>query len=133
MKVRDLNGREHSWNLSGHVPPKNDTYRRSQYHLRARALLLEMFPLDQILEEVPLPGTRLTADFYLPLRKMLIEVHGEQHYKYIPHFHGNRAGFIRSKKNDANKEEWCQINNIEYIALKHTDSDEEWEQNVRQS
>jgi len=132
MKVRDFNGREYSWKLTGHVPPKNDVHRRSQYHLRARSLLIAMFPTDQILEEVPLPGIGLTGDFYLPLRKMLVEVHGEQHYKYVPHFHGDIKGFLRSKKNDTNKEEWCKINNIDYIVFPYNESDEDWENYVRE-
>lgn len=128
MKVKDLSGRWHTWNLTGHVPPENATRARSQGHLRMRELLRELYPTDSILEEVSLPGIGLYADFYLPQRKKMVEVHGEQHFKYVPHFHGNPQGFAESKVRDKNKEEWCNINGIEYVAVKDSDDDEIWKE-----
>lgn len=131
MKVYDLKGRLHSWNLVGYEPPKNATRPRSALHVRARALLNEIYPSDKLLEEVPLPGLNLFADFYLPLRKTLVEVHGEQHYKFVPHFHGSIQGYAKSRINDNNKKEWCQINNLTHLILPYDEDDDEWRERIK--
>ncbi len=122
MKVKDTKGKVHSWNLNGYVPPQNDIRQRSELHLKARGLLKELFTNDSILEEVPLPGEKLYCDFYLPLRKLAIEVHGEQHYKYVSHFHGSIKEFIASKERDARKLEWFRLNNIQLLVLPYNET-----------
>jgi hypothetical protein len=124
-KVKDTKGRFHSWNLTGHTVADNNTRPRSEIHLKTRELLKVLYPLDTVLEEVPIPGESLFADFYLPLRKKIIEVHGEQHYRYISHFHNNLQGFKDSKERDARKANWCAINNITLIVLKYNE-EEKW-------
>tara|TARA_R100000656_G_scaffold123878_1_gene100949 strand:- start:170 stop:445 length:276 start_codon:yes stop_codon:yes gene_type:complete len=84
-----------------------------------------MYPTQRILEEVPLPGTRLFADFYIPDRQIIIEVHGRQHYEFVAHFHGSRMGFLQSKANDDLKREWCVLNNIQLIVLPY-DKKDDW-------
>lgn len=131
MKVKGLDGKTYQWKLVGHVPLGDDIQRRSQYHLQARDLLTELFSMDRILEEVPLPGTNgLTADFFIPANKLMIEVHGEQHYQFVPHFHINLLGFFGSKKRDANKRQWCEINNICLIELPHFEETHEWRRRI---
>lgn len=129
-KVKDTNGRSHSWNLSGTIPDASETRPRSGLHLKARALLKEMFPTDKICEEIELPGERLYADFFLPLRKFMVEVHGEQHFKYNSHFHGSIAEgglkeFLASKERDNRKKKWCEINNFTLVVLPF-DKEKEW-------
>jgi len=127
LKVIGLDGREHNWKLTGRSLSGNDTRPRSQYHKRARALLLKLFPFDQRLEEVPLPGSgKLTADFFLPARRLLIEVHGEQHYGYTDFFHKDAPGFMRSQQRDSKKSRWCETNNINFVELPYGESDEQW-------
>ena len=128
MKVTDFDGREYNFPPSGYVPDRDDTRPRSELHLKVRALLHSLFPTRRVLEEVPLPGTRLTADFYLPHRKTVVEAHGRQHFEYIEHFHGSRMGWVKAKRNDSLKLDWCQLNNIEHVEL-HYDGDEDgWRQ-----
>lgn len=126
MKVVDFRGRTWSFPPSGHVPNLDDSRKRSSLHLRARDILRDMFPTQRVLEEVVLPGTSLKADFYLPSFKKMVEVHGEQHYKYVPHFHGSREGMMRARANDQRKIEWCELNSIIYIALPFDKTDDEW-------
>lgn len=97
-------------------------------HKRARVLLQQMYPFDRAVEEVTLPGTNgpLYADFLIPTRRIMIEVHGKQHYEFTPFFHKNKIDFIRAQARDRNKERWCELNDIQYIALKDTESDDEW-------
>jgi hypothetical protein len=102
---------------------------KSGLHLEARKLINSIFPTMQILEEVPINIRKnevLYLDFYLPLTRTCIEVHGEQHYKFIKFYHQNMMGFAKSKKRDDDKSQWCSINNIKQIILPHNESLEQW-------
>lgn len=55
--------------------------------------------------------------------KCLIEYDGEQHYKFIPYFHGNEEGFELQKLRDNIKNEYCQKHNIKLIRIPYTDFD----------
>lgn len=128
MLVKDLDNNNHNWNLTGNsAHGKLDN--KSSLHLRARSIVKDIYPTLQILEEVPIPLRRsetLYLDFYLPLNKICIEVHGEQHYKFVAHYHNNQMGFIKHKKRDREKQEWCLINNIKYIELPFNETDDQW-------
>jgi len=93
----------------------------------ARSLLKELFPTCVVLEEIPIyirKSEILYLDFFMPLTKLCIEVHGEQHYSFVKHYHNNIMGFVKSKKRDNEKKEWCEINNIVYIELPYNKTDE---------
>lgn len=128
MLVKDLDNNTYTWNLRGNIAHgKSDN--KSQLHLQARSLIKEIFPTLQVLEEVPIQIRRseiLYLDFYLPLNKICIEVHGEQHYKFVSHYHNNTMGFIKHKKRDRDKQEWCKINGIKYIEFPFNENSEEW-------
>tara|TARA_R110002051_G_scaffold321822_2_gene410572 strand:+ start:108 stop:518 length:411 start_codon:yes stop_codon:yes gene_type:complete len=126
MKITGLDGKTHIWNLTNYVPSKDDNKPCSQYHVRARSLLTEEFPCDRILEEVGLPGCGLFADFYIPKRKLMIEVHGSQHYEFNSFFFKSKADFYKAQARDRQKANWANINNITYIELPYTESDNEW-------
>lgn len=106
---------------------------KSQLHLQARTLLKECFPTLQVLEEIPIQlrkSEHLILDFYLPLNKKCIEVHGEQHYKFTRFYHKDMMGFIRHKKRDQEKKEWCELNGISYIELPYDESIDQWKQRL---
>jgi len=131
VKVTGLDGKTYSWTFSGNMPDYDDEKTRSSLHLLARNILKSIYPMDRILEEVSLPGSNgLIADFWLPLRKTIVEVHGEQHYKYIPFFHNTVLNFYHSKRNDKNKAEWCSINNIFLIELPFNESEQQWRKRI---
>jgi hypothetical protein len=133
MKVRGLDNREYAWNLTGLQVNADDLRPRSSLHKAARELLNELYPTSPVLEEVPLPGSgQLKADFYLSRQKLMVEVHGEQHYKFNKHFHGTKANFIDACKRDANKQEWCQINNIKLVVLPHWEDVDGWRTRIRE-
>jgi hypothetical protein len=128
MDVVNLDGDIVSWHLTGHIA-KGRIAHKSSYHLLARGLLIDLFPTLQILEEVSIPLKRnetLYLDFYIPLSKLCIEVHGEQHYKFIPFYHGNIMSFLKAQKKDREKKEWCDNNNIRYIELPYNENQEQW-------
>ncbi|GEM_PF-652214 len=137
MIVKGFDGKDYKWSAHRHKPTQDDTRPRSKNHLRARAVLRELFPRDVILEEVPLPGSKtqsrhstLFADFYIPNRNLIVEVHGRQHYEYVPHYHKTKMGFYKAKARDRDKIDWCSINDIEIITLNHSDSDDDWKRRI---
>lgn len=128
MQVRDLDGLPHKWLLTGHMAHGRIS-NRSTYHLQARKLITSIYPTLQVLEEVPIPLRRsetLYLDFYLPLKHLCVEVHGEQHYKFVPFYHQNIMGFLKAQKKDREKVEWCELNNIKLIELSYNESATEW-------
>ena len=137
MKVKGLNKKEYTLDLGKYIVREDDSKKRSKYHIAARNLLREIFSGYSVLEEVKLPGSRcpskksvLFLDFFVPSAMLGIEVHGEQHYEYIPFFHKSKAEFAMSKRRDKIKLEWCEINNINLIELKYSDNIDLWRQQI---
>ena len=137
MIVRGFDGRDYKWSVHRHKPRQNETRPRSKYHLRARAVLRELFPRDTILEEVSLPGSKtqsrhstLFADFYIPNRNHIVEVHGRQHYEHVPFYHKTKMAFYKAKARDRDKVDWCSINDIKIITLKYSDGDDDWKRAI---
>jgi hypothetical protein len=132
MNITNLDGEVVSWALTGYVS-KGKIQNKSSYHLQARNLLISLHPTLQILEEVLIPirkGQIAYLDFYLPLLKWCVEVHGEQHYKYVPYYHGNMMSFLKAQKKDREKSEWCNVNNIRYIELPYHEDIDQWTQRI---
>lgn len=132
MTIKDLDGNDHNWSLLGKI--KNLRKNISGLHKKANQLLIQIYPTIPILQEVDIPLRRtetLYLDFYIPLLKKAIEVHGEQHYKFVAHFHNNAMGFIRHKKRDREKQEWCFLNHIKYVELPYNESLEQWTHRIK--
>ena len=130
MKVTGFDGREHALTFKrfrGNSRRDN----KSSHHIRARELLSELFPYQRIYEEVTLPGSKtistglLYADFLIPNKYIIVEVHGKQHYEYCPHFHKTKADFMKSRKRDKKKIEWCELNDFTIIVLPYN-KEEQW-------
>lgn len=132
MQVKDLDGNISNWQLLGgisHGTIKN----KSSLHLDARELLHKCFPTLQILEEIPIQVRRsetLYLDFYIPLTKKCVEVHGEQHFEYNQFFHKSMLGFVKHKKRDKDKKEWCELNGLTLIELCYNNKSE-WENIIK--
>ena len=130
MYVVDLEGRELEWKARG----KNYLFNKktSRLHSMTRTILSEKYPTLTILEEVSVPikkNKALYLDFYLPLIRLAVEVQGEQHFAFNPHFHQTKAQFIKQRKNDREKAEWCELNNINLIELRY-DEEEKWKDKI---
>jgi hypothetical protein len=63
-------------------------------------------------------GEQLYYDFLIRELKVLIEVQGVQHYKYVPHFHKDPFYFFQQRKRDVIKKEWAQENGYTLIEIK---------------
>lgn len=134
MKVYDLDHNQYSISLGGNVVAHNDNRAKSNYHLRARKLLRAEFPTCQVLEEVNInlhKNMKAFIDFFVMPKQIVVEVHGEQHYKYSSLFHKSRIDFIKQKQRDTKLIEWCAVNNFQYIELKFNEDDQEWLSKIR--
>lgn len=128
MQIKTLDGNIQNWQLTGHFSHAK-LENKSGLHIEARGILKNIYPTLQILEEIPVPVKRSDTyylDFYIPMIKTAIEVHGEQHYKFVPFYHNDKLGFLRSQKRDREKREWCELNGIKYIELPY-DEQNLWE------
>lgn len=65
-------------------------------------------------------GNNLELDCYNPELKMAVEYNGEQHYKYIPHFHRTKDAFYNIKYRDDMKNRLCKENGITLITVPYT-------------
>jgi len=137
LKVLGLNGREYNLNLSKYDVKANDKRKRSKFHMRAREVLKQIFHSYRILEEVKLPGSTeshrkgvLYLDFYIPQIMLAVEVHGQQHYEFNKFFHKNKADFAVAKAKDEDKIQWCELNKIDIVILRYSDTDEQWREQI---
>lgn len=133
MKVYDLDGNLISWKMGG--TSSKDNRAKSSLHLQARELLTTIYPTITFIEEVTLPlrrGQNGFLDFYCPLLKTAVEVHGSQHYEFSTLFHSNAQSFLKQKQRDSEKALWCETNCINLIVLPYNRIDE-WENLLRNS
>jgi hypothetical protein len=135
MKIIGLDEKTYSWNPTS---SQSSSKKKSKLHLKARALLKEIYPFDRILEELSLPGSKsefrktvLRADLFLPNRKIMVEVHGEQHYKFNTFFFKTKLEFYQAKARDNDKREWCRINDIDLIELNYNEDIDEWRRKIQ--
>ena len=128
-KVKDLDGNEHKWSMIGYTVGFDETKPRSKLHLSARELIKSLFPASPILEEVLIPITKkskLYLDFYLKIEGIAVEVQGEQHFNWVPHFHKSKFEFYHQQRNDKLKADWCDLNGIDLITLPYNEDIDEW-------
>jgi hypothetical protein len=127
MNAVGLDGYEYKISLAS-LTTKSSLNNKSNFHLLARELLKKNYPTLQILEEIPIQirkSETLYMDFFIPLSKKCIEVHGEQHYEFTPFYHRTKLDFFKQQKRDREKREWCHVNNISYIELPYN-KQEDW-------
>lgn len=122
MKVYDTSGTLHNW-----TPKSNPRFNKSSYHTSALEVLKKIYPLDSTLEEVAVPGEHLFLDIFIPSRKLVVEVNGEQHYKFNSHFYESENAFYQAKQRDLVKVEWCKLNGFDLVVLDYNNNDK-WEQ-----
>lgn len=76
-------------------------------------ILIGMFPTrlaPRVKKEVYVNyrGQRLYFDFYVKELDIYVEVQGQQHEKFIKHFHGDKETFNKQKRNDNLKIQYVQ-------------------------
>jgi hypothetical protein len=118
--------------FSVHGEVVNVDIRQSKYPVKAKSrsslqgevgsLLRSKYPYDVILEDFVLPGSRMSVDFFLPQKGIVVEVDGKQHDEFVPFFHGDKAAsdkFAQQKGRDASKTGWCEMNDFNLIRVKN--------------
>ena len=134
MKITGLDGKTYSW-----IPSNNtsNTDKRSKLHKLAYEVLREAFPYDRIIEEVVLPGSKtkyrnslLRADFFIPPKGLMVEVHGSQHFKYNSFFFKNKIDFYKAQARDRDKQGWCECNDFRLVEFNEGESVEEWKKKL---
>jgi very-short-patch-repair endonuclease len=81
-------------------------------------IVQEIFSNQRIELEYNVASTGgLFLDIYLPRLKIAFEFDGEQHSRYIEHFHGDRQGFIQACRRDTEKDRLCQEKGITLIRI----------------
>ena len=91
----------------------------SKLQKAAKDILYDYWLADLVYEEFPVAGSRLRFDFYNATKNIVVEVDGNQHYKYNKHFHSkNKNKFLDQLKKDDHKEKFCRLNNIELIRIR---------------
>ena len=93
----------------------------SDFHSSVLKLIKETFPDYIIANDKPIKvGNRtLYIDIFIKNLKLAIECDGDQHDSFNKFFHGDAAGFVKSKENDMLKTEYCKYNNITLIRIKY--------------
>jgi len=66
---------------------------------------------------------KLKFDFYLSEYNLCIEYDGEQHFKSMEFF-GGEKGFVKIKNNDKIKDEYCRNNNIHLLRIPYYKKDQ---------
>ena len=64
-----------------------------------------------------LRGGRLRFDFYLPNTQTLIEVDGEQHFKFTSYFYDSKKEFNHAKQNDYYKNSFALAHNYKLYRI----------------
>ena len=63
----------------------------------------------------------LLADFYLPDLNLIIEMNGEQHYKYVEHFHTKDWTFEDQQIRDETLRAYCRDHRIDLLEIKYNE------------
>jgi hypothetical protein len=94
---------------------------KSKLQLELGKKLQELYPYDVILEEFPVPGSRMRVDFFVPGKRLLYEADGAQHDNFIPFFHGDKATsnkYAGQVIRDSSKETWAEMNGFSLNRIK---------------
>jgi len=89
-------------------------------------LLVEIFPanpFNRVFCEhyVNYKGQRLFFDFFIKELSCFVECQGQQHTKFVKHFHGTKEKFLGQKFRDNLKIDYVQKNNMYLIRVNFDD------------
>ena len=85
---------------------------RSKFQTNVKNFLRLYWENDIVFEEFRVVGSRLTLDFYNANKKIAVEVQGDQHTKFVNHFHKNHFKYSDQLKRDEQKLNLCKANKI---------------------
>ena len=121
MRVKSVNNPDQiiTWNTrESNWPQKTEASCRSKIQFQIGQIIKKRYPLDPVLEDITIPDTRLSLDFFIPHRKLAVEVQGEQHDQMNPYFHKSNAEFEEQKERDELKRFFCELNGIKLLEIR---------------
>ena len=68
--------------------------------------------------------------FFIPNRNLIIEVHGEQHFKFNSFHYTSKLSFFKAKARDRDKKEWCDLNDITIIEFNFNEDVDDWRRKI---
>lgn len=126
MRFFSLAGREYNVDIRPSKWPRRTRDKCKSYRQwQVGEIIAELWPHHLVLEEFSVPGEGMFLDFFMPRKRYVIEVNGEQHYKYNEFFHGTREAFLAQKERDRRKELWCATNMLWICYIRPKDSEEQ--------
>lgn len=84
------------------------------------------YETEKIFDNLRSPKTNrvLRYDFYIPSYNMLLEVHGKQHYEFVPSWHKTIEKFKYNQSLDTIKKEYAIKNMYNFVELAYSQFDE---------
>lgn len=64
-------------------------------------------------------GQKLYFDFYIKKLDVFIEVQGQQHTKFVKHFHQDKKAFLKQKERDNLKRIWVEENDFCLVRINY--------------
>ena len=119
MKLFDVNGKLINVDIKPSSFPIKK-YSKSALQQKVGEYLQNKYPHCSVLEEYPIAGTRMHVDFFIPQRKEIYEIDGEQHSSFNSHFHGSKLTsdkFAKQVSRDIVKEQWAEMNGFKLIRI----------------
>lgn len=91
---------------------------RSKFQFEVKQWFKKYWVGQIILEELLIPGSRMTCDIVNLTQKLVVEVSGEQHIKFNKYFHLNsRQKYLEQIQRDVSKQQWAEDNGFKFIEI----------------
>ncbi len=106
---------------------KDNTRKNSKNHNIIKEIHLACFPNNSIVQnyyiELQVFGKKSRCEFDIVdhTLKLIIEINGEQHYKFVPYFHKSKSDFTMQQVRDEEKKNWAILNGYTFIAISEKD------------
>jgi hypothetical protein len=120
MKFKTLENKEVVVSTKrGDYPLRSEAKSKSRGQFHLGKVLLEIYGSNAIiLEEFPIPESRLSVDFFLPHIGLAFEFQGIQHDKFNAFFHQTKKDFAKQKERDGRTRRWCDMNDITLVEIR---------------
>lgn len=94
---------------------------------KAHYILDEIFPANPFTRVfcehyVNYKGQRLFFDFFIKELSCFVECQGQQHTKFVKHFHGEKEKFVAQKYRDNLKIDYVQKNNMYLMRINYDEA-----------
>ncbi len=91
---------------------------RSKFQFQVKQWLKPYWANHVCLEEMLVPGSRMTFDLVNISKRVIVETSGSQHEDFCPHFHNNsRAAWLAQLSRDRMKREWAEQNDFILVEI----------------